>query len=211
MTDDKAKKSTLRRLLKEGQIDPRVLARFDLFAELRAAMQRKDKNAQMEIAQKLKLNGEEILAAKAQATTAIATAFSDATATTDLDQRTEKLLTAFALAVKTRYWAYGALSDIELGNVAAEEAQKIADALDAIPPGRLSALTALLDNPDVGVRCMDAIKLRHIMPDHVYPILRKIHEEERGTSVGFSAMQVLPPDPSDPPIPPPVKGSPPKS
>jgi hypothetical protein len=100
MSDDK-RENTLRRLLGAAQIDQRMMARFDLFNELRAAMKRNDKAAQLEIARKLKLNGQEIIAEKARAAAAIAAAFEDAKATADPDERTAKLLKAFELSVKT--------------------------------------------------------------------------------------------------------------
>ena len=190
MSDDKSRPS-LRQLLEEAEIDQRMLARFDLFAELRAAIQRQDKAAQFEIARKLKANGQEVAAEKAQAAAAIARAFDDAKATADPDGRTAKLLKAFELSVKTKYWAYDALGDIEAGNAAAGQTWAIVEALDAIPPGRRSALASFLDSPDVGVRCMAAGRLKEIMPERVIPILQKIDKEEGGSSVGFSAMQFL--------------------
>ena len=193
MSDDK-RENTLRRLLGAAQIDQRMMARFDLFNELRAAMKRKDKAAQLEIARKLKLNGQEIIAEKARAAAAIAAAFEDAKATADPDERTAKLLKAFELSVKTKYWAYQALGDIDAGNAAAEQTFAIVAALDAIPPGRRAALDVFLDSSDVGVRCVAASRLKKIMPDRAIPILRQIDKEEGGSSVGFTAMQALWPD-----------------
>jgi len=192
MSDDKSE--TLRRRLEGAQIDQRMLARFDLFNEFRAAMKRKDKAAQLDIARRLKLNASDILAAKAAATAAIASGLEDAMATSDPDERTAKLLKTYELSVKTKFWAYAALGDIEAGNAAAMQTEAVVKALDAIPPGRRSALAALLDNPDVGVRVDAAADLKDVMPDRVIPILRQINKEEGASSVGFTAMQALWPD-----------------
>jgi len=193
MSDDRPN-NALRRLLERAQVDKHMLTRLDLFTEFRAAMERKDVNAQLDIARRLKLNASDILAEKQQAAAAIAAGLKDAMATSDPDERTTKLLKAYELAAKTRYWAYDALGDVEAGNAAATQEGDILKALDAIPPGRLSALATLLDNPDIGVRVETAANLKSAMPDRVIPILRKIREEEMGSSVGFAAMRALWPD-----------------
>jgi hypothetical protein len=202
MTDDSSAIRKLRDLLAGGPLDPRMLARYDLFAEFRTAMERKDQAAQLEIAGRLKRNAQEIDAAKKEALAAIATAIDDANATTDPDERTTKLLKAFALSAKTTYWAFDAMTDNETGKEAMIQTHKILAALDAIPPGRRSALTTLLDDPDVNIRCVAAIHLQKIMPERVNPILRQIDQEESPSSVGLAAMWALPTDPNDPSIPP---------
>jgi hypothetical protein len=199
MSDEKSE-NTLRRLLERAQIDKRMLTRLDLFTEFRAAMERKDVDAQLDIARRLKLNASDILAEKQRAAAAIAAGIEDAMATSDPDERTAKLLKAYELAAKTRYWAYDALGDIEAGNAAAIQEGDILKALDAIPPGRLSALAALLDNADIGVRVEAAAELKGVMPERVIPMLRQINKEEGGSSVGFAAMRALWPDTgSEPP------------
>jgi hypothetical protein len=190
MSDDKSE-NTLRRRLEGAQIDQRMLVRFDLFNELRAAMKRKDKAAQLDIARRLKLNARDILAEKAAAAAAIAAGLQDAMATSDPDERTAKLLKTYELAAKTRYWAYDALGDIEAGNAAAGQVGDVLRALDAMTPGRRSALATFLDNPDVGVRVSAAANLKDVMPDRVIPILQKIKKEESASSVGFAAMRAL--------------------
>jgi len=203
MSDDSAAIRKLRNLLKGGPLDPRMLARYDLFAEFRAAMERKDEAAQREVAGRLKRNAREIDAAKKDALAAIATGIDDANAATDPDERTAKLLKAFALSAKTKFWAYDGMADNEVAKEALIQTHKILAALDGLPPGRRSALTALLDDPDVGVRCTAAIHLQKIMPERVNPILRQIDKEESPSSVGIAAMWALPVDPNDPSIPPP--------
>jgi hypothetical protein len=192
MSNDKGRQP-LSQLLRQGPVDKLLLASVELMEELQAAAARNDSKAMLEIGRKLKANAAERQSAKAGELAAVTAAFDDATATADPDERTTKLVDAFALAAKTMYRASDAYGDTEARGTVTMQAHAIAAALDAIPPGRRAALATLLDNADPGVRVMAAVLLKDVMPERAIPVLKQIHEEEAGTSPGFTALFALPP------------------
>jgi hypothetical protein len=66
----------------------------------------------------------------------------------------------------------------------------IANALDALGPGR-PALVGLLDDPDARVRAFVGAYLINLMPERVIPILRAIEEKEHANSAHFTAYWTL--------------------
>jgi Domain of unknown function (DUF2019) len=106
------------------------------------------------------------------------------------DQRVASLIQGFVFGNR--------LMDVlhdELGDTAGETrvnrlVYDIVQVLDTLDPDR-TALTALLDHPDAGVRGAAAAFLLAMMPERVIPILRDIEEKQRGSSPGFSASFTL--------------------
>ena len=201
MSDDKPK-STLRQLLEEDPAtDKHILRYLDLAEELQAAVARNDKQAMLEIGRKLRENARQKQAADLARRTSMEAAVEKAMAETDPDQRVARLLEAFELCAKTRVTAYDDAADKESGDAATRHLFNIAKALDAIPPGRRTALVPFLDSADEGLRVVAAIHLKTMMQDRILPILREL--EQKAGSVGMSAMWALVPDPpaSPPPAP----------
>lgn len=185
--------STIRRMLEEGEADPRLIAKAVLLEKLFAAAAKKDGTAIVEAARKLKANENEMAAAGQKLRAAMVAAFEKAKAVTDPDARTAELVAAFEFTAKAQYEAFDVLGDEETGNAAIAQSHAISKALDAIPPGRRAALAALLDSPDDGVLVKAAVHLKKLMPERVDPILREIDERQGGSSIGFTAMWALPP------------------
>lgn len=188
----------LRQLLAGGPLDERVKTKLDLLFQMRDAVLRNDMSAQREIAQKIKANEIEIKAEKKRLPAAMKETFDMAMAVTDPDERTAKLLVAFILAAKTLYRGRDGFDDETIAKSAIGQMCGIATALDTIPQGRRSALAALLENDDVGVRANAAIHLRKIMPQRAMSILREISDSEGASSVGFTAMWSIPPKGMEP-------------
>ncbi len=192
MSEDK-RKSTIRRLMEEGPSDPHLLRHLDLVEELQKAVAQNDRKTMSEIGRKLKENAQQKQAADLGRRAAMNAAVEEAKAESDPDQRTAKLLEAFELCAKTHVAAFDVSADKESGDAATVHLFEIANALDAIPPGRRSALVPFLDSTDVAVRVAAAVRLKELMPERVLPILRDINENESG-SAKWSAYWALPRD-----------------
>jgi hypothetical protein len=192
MAEDKPK-STLRQALEDGETDPRIMAKLDLLENLYAAAEKKDGKAIMAAARKLKAHQDDMLAAGKKLRATMAAMFEKAKAVADPEKRTAELLAAFKFSAKVQFEAKDVLGDQETSDAAVVQTHAIAEALDAIPPGRRVALAKLLDSSDDGVVVKAAILLQKIMPDRVTPILREIEERQGPSSVGFAAMWALPP------------------
>ncbi|HKT18965.1 MAG TPA: hypothetical protein VJR47_13045 [Stellaceae bacterium] len=188
--------SALREAIEDDETDPRIMTKLDLLENLYAAAETKDGKAIMEAARKLKAHQDDMLAEGKKLQAAMAAALDKAKAVADPEKRTTELLAAFEFSAKVQFEAYDVLDDKETGDAAVVQAHAIAEALDAIPPGRRAALAKFLDSPDDGVLVMAAIHLKKIMLDRVTPILREIEERQSPSSIGFAAMWALPPDPS---------------
>lgn len=101
MSDEKPK-TALRELLEEGPVDKRIMASLDLLEELQAAVARKDSKATLEIGRNLATRAKEIKSAELERRSAMKTAVEKATAVSDPDARTAKLLDAFEFCAKTK-------------------------------------------------------------------------------------------------------------
>lgn len=197
MSEDE-KKSTLRALLEEGPVDPRIMAQLDLLEALKAAVARKDTKALHELGQKLRNNAQEIQAADAARRAAMDSAVEKAKGLSDPNERTAKLLEAFEFCAKTRRIAFDEAADKDSGDAATTHLAEIAGTLDTIPPGRRSALLPFLESDNRGVQVAAAVALLKIAPDRVIPILKEIMDKDQG-SAGWSAFWALPRDWNNPP------------
>jgi hypothetical protein len=195
-------KSTLRQLLEEGAIDPRLLAKLDLLEEMKAAVARKDTAALQEIGKKLLNNARELQASDLTRRDAMNAAVEKANKAAEPDERTAMLLEAFEFCARTRVVAFDEAADTDSGNAATKHLAEIAEALDAIPPGRRSALVPFLDNANRGVQAAAAVHLKAILPERAIPILKEIKAKDHG-SAGWSAFWALPPDEHESSSPPP--------
>src|SRR5512135_1052812 len=147
MSDEKSKSKLVQFLEQDGDEDG-LLTAVKLLEELKAASERKDREATIEILRKLAIIAKEAEARKKELRTTLTEACQRAFATADPDDRTEKLLTAFQVAARAKVQAYDLLDDRETGDEAVRRAYDIVVALDAIPPGRRTALAKFLDSAD---------------------------------------------------------------
>jgi hypothetical protein len=198
MSDDNPK-SELRQLLESGPTDKKLLEKLTLLEALRAAAARSDKAAMLEIGRKLKANERQLQAAELDRRAAMTKAIEKAEAEPDPEARTAQLLAAFELCAKTRVIAYDEAADAETGHQATRHLFTIAAALDAVPPGRRTALVPLLDSADLGIKVSAAIALKDLMPDRALPILREINATAGNGAIGMAAYWALPRD--DPSLP----------
>jgi hypothetical protein len=106
------------------------------------------------------------------------------------NERAASLVQGLELAAKLEATLYDELLDIDGANKIVDLMNEIANALDAIGPGR-AALAVLLDDPDARVRASAAAYLVDLMPDRVVPILREIDQKEGGKSADFTAHWAL--------------------
>jgi hypothetical protein len=102
------------------------------------------------------------------------------------DERVASLLRGFEFAAKLADTLHDELLDTDGETKVVRLMDAIANTLDSLGSGR-SALAALLDNPNPGVRAAAGVYLIRLMPDRVVPILREIDDAEGGNSAGFNA------------------------
>ena len=101
-------------------------------------------------------------------------------------QRVMSLLRGFEFGAKLSATLHDELMDTDGGNKVWRLTRAIADALDAIGPGR-AALAGLLDHSDDRVRAAAGAHLMELMPDRVLPILQKIADREPFDSAASTA------------------------
>jgi hypothetical protein len=103
------------------------------------------------------------------------------------EQSVVLLVHAFELSARLADTLHNEFSDTADGETKLIHfADTLVKALNAIYPGR-GQLAVLLDHLDPGVRALAGSYLIDLMPDRVVPILREVHENERGSSAGFRA------------------------
>jgi hypothetical protein len=98
------------------------------------------------------------------------------------------LIRAFEFAAKLEATLKDELQDIDGVNKIVSLMNEIANALDAIGPGRI-ALAGLLDHPDDRVRASAGAYLLIVglIPERVLPVLHEIEDKELGDSADFTA------------------------
>jgi hypothetical protein len=98
------------------------------------------------------------------------------------------LIRGFEFAAKLRATLKDELGDIDGANKIVGLMNEIANALDAIGPGRV-ALAGLLDHPDDRVRASAGAYLLIVglMPERVLTVLHEIEDKELGDSADFTA------------------------
>jgi hypothetical protein len=124
---------------------------------------------------------------KAKGLAAITAALNRQDAMTD-DERAASLVRTFEFAAKLQATLNDELQDIDGSNKIVDLMNKIANALDAIGPGRV-ALAGLLDHPDDRVRASAGAYLLIVglMPERVLSVLHEIADNGRGDSADFTA------------------------
>jgi hypothetical protein len=121
---------------------------------------------------------------KAEGVAAIGAVLNKQGGTTERE-RVASLVSSFEFAAKLKH-ALSDVVDTDGVNQVVDLLSAIVSQLDAIGVGR-TALVALLDNPDAGVRASAGAALVNLMPDRVLPILRDVEQTERATSAHFTA------------------------
>jgi hypothetical protein len=190
---DAKPKSTIRRLLESGRTDPLVMAKLGLLEELQAAHARNDQAKMLEIGQKLATNEQETQQAQGARRANMRKAVAQAKRVADPDERTQKLLAAFAFCVKEACAADEEMRDIPTYNYGVKRLREISDELRAL--GRFPALAQFIDSPDIELRGFAAVWLRNLWPERILPILQEIEKTESfGTPAGtqvYIAMREL--------------------
>lgn len=105
-------------------------------------------------------------------------------------ERHAALLHGFELGAKLADVLYDELLDTDGKANVLRLMDAIVLALNAIHPGR-SAITALFDHPNAGVRASAGAYLIDLMPDRVVPLLKEIDEKSDGSSASFTAHWAL--------------------
>lgn len=100
------------------------------------------------------------------------------------------LIRGFEFGAKLAHALHDELLDTDGENKVLRLMDSIVLALNAIPPGR-SALTALFERPNAGVRASAGAYLIDLMPDRVVPLLKEIDEKSNGNSASFTAHWAL--------------------
>jgi hypothetical protein len=107
------------------------------------------------------------------------------------DERAASLIRGFEFAARLADTLHDEFCDTADGETKVVRLMDaIVKALDAIGSGR-SALAALLNHPNAGVRALAGAYLIDLMPDRVVPILRDIADSEDGNSAHFRASWAL--------------------
>jgi hypothetical protein len=192
-TGDAKPKSTIRLLLESGSTDSLIMAKLGLLEELQAAHARNDQEKMLEIGRKLAANEREFEQALKDRRARMKKAVAEAKAVADPDERTQKLLSAFAFCVKEACAADEEAHDTKTYNFGVKRLREIGDELRAL--GRFPALAQFLDSPDIELRGFAAVWLRNLWPERILPILREIDKTESfGTPAGtqvYIAMREL--------------------
>jgi hypothetical protein len=187
-------KSALRQLLEEGPHEPLLLEKLRLLEQLQDAHAQNDTKKMLEIGQSLSANAKDINAKRAELRNAMSKAIEEARQTSDPEERTRAFLNAFELCAKTQVIANDHFGDIETQNIATQQKITAVEELDAIPPGRRSALALFLEHPDPGVRVSAAAYLyfRGLMTEQVVPILKdaEAHLVGAASSTAFQALHL---------------------
>ena len=104
------------------------------------------------------------------------------------DEYAASLIRSFEFAAKLTATLKDELGDTDGSNKIVGLMNEIADALDAIGPGRV-ALAGLLDRPDDRVRASAGAYLLIVglMPERVLSVLHEIEDKGRGDSADFTA------------------------
>ncbi len=97
------------------------------------------------------------------------------------NERFASLSRSFEFGAKLAHALHDELLDTDGETKVLRLMDAIVLALDATPPGR-SALTALFEHPDAGVRASAGAYLIDLMPDRVVPLLKEIDERSDGSS-----------------------------
>src|SRR5216683_4751400 len=98
----------------------------------------------------------------------------------DTDERVARLVEQFAEFTRQYYYAAYDIDDQDRARVASVNIFRISKELDAIPPGRRSALVPLLDSDDLRLRTSAATYLANSMPDLALPVLRAVDALKNG-------------------------------
>jgi hypothetical protein len=96
------------------------------------------------------------------------------------NDRTAPLIGGFEFGAKLAHALHDELLDTEGETKVLRLMDAIVLALNAIPPGR-SALTALFEHPNAGVRASAGAYLIDLTPDRVVPLLKEIDERSDGS------------------------------
>ena len=124
---------------------------------------------------------------KAKGLAAIAALLKRQGAVTD-EQHAASLIRAFEFAAKLEGTLKDELQDIDGANKLVTLMDEIANALDAIGPGR-ATLAGLLDHPDDRVRASAGayLLIAGLMPERVLSVLHEIGDKGLGDSADFTA------------------------
>jgi hypothetical protein len=98
-----------------------------------------------------------------------------------------RLIELFRFSARLRGISYDELDDQETGKKATQATFDAAQQLKSIVPAGLVALTELLADPSVCVRCAAAIHVLKVIPDKAIPVLNEVEEAGRGTIAAVSA------------------------
>ena len=195
MTRKRKISSSLRAFFESEPTDKRVLMKFDLLEELEAAMASGNSKKQNDIARKLAALTKEIQTAEAEQRAAMLAAIDRARDAADNEARVRKLCQSFELCCLMQVVSNDDFGGGETVDRAIDHKHAIAAALDAIAPGRRSALAALLESPFAGVRASAGAHLlnANLLRERVVPILQEIERSVSG-SAGWTAFWALSPD-----------------
>jgi hypothetical protein len=187
--------SSLRAFFESEPTDKRVLTKFELLEELETAMASGNSKKQNEIAKKLASITKEIQTAEAEQRAAMLAAIDRAHDASDNEARVAKLCQAFELCCLMQVVSNDDFGGGETVDRAIDHKHAIAAALDAIAPGRRSALAALLESPFAGVRASAGAHLLNadLLRERVVPLLQEIERNVSG-SAGWTAFWALSPD-----------------
>ena len=189
MSDAKPK-SAMRQILENGPSDPLIMQRLDLLEALQAAHARNDENEMLEIGKKLAASTLAIEQSQKSRRSRMTRAIAQATAVVDPDERTKKLLSAFAFCVKETCAADG---DREGYNFGVKRLREISAELRALD--RFPELAQFLDSSDMELRGFAAVWVRNLWPERILPILQEIEKTMSfGTPAGtqvYIAMREL--------------------
>ncbi len=102
-------------------------------------------------------------------------------------ERIARLVALFKFSAELRGIGYDELDDQETGKEATRAIFDATQQLKSIVPSGLAALTELLTDPSVCVRCYAAIHLLKVIPDKAISVLNEVEEVGRGTMAAVSA------------------------
>jgi hypothetical protein len=108
------------------------------------------------------------------------------------DEHVASLVRGFEFAAKLKASLHDELLDTDGSNKIVLLMNEIANALDALGPGR-NALGVLLEDADARVRASAGayLLIANLMPDRVVPILREIDRKNDASSASFTAHWAL--------------------
>jgi hypothetical protein len=192
MSDAKPK-STMRQILESGPTDPRLMEKLDLLEQLQAAHAQNNQRRMLEIGRKLAGNAQEIEQSQKSRRATMSKAVAQAKKTADPEERTKKLLAAFAFCVREACAAHADSGDRQTYNFGVKRLGEISDELRALD--QFDALEKFLNSPDMELRGFAAVWLRNLWPERILPILQEIEKTMSfGTPAGtqvYIAMREL--------------------